>query len=156
MYKVHAPLAVFLLLTLVTSCLHSGAAAAQPLPPIVLDPLGQLGGSGSAALAVIGSRAYLGSGPRLLILDVSQPAAPVVLGRSPLLSDIVQGVSVAGSLAYVVSGAGGLTVLDVGNPAAPSVRGHLATAGFAKGVSAANGLVAVADYGRGLTLIDAS
>ena len=34
------------------------------------------GGSGSAALTVIGSRAYLGSGPRLLILDVSQPAAP--------------------------------------------------------------------------------
>ncbi|MFZ1241589.1 MAG: hypothetical protein WAV66_19855, partial [Anaerolineae bacterium] len=147
------PLIALLLLPIA----HFGAAGAESAqPPIVLDPLGQLGGSGSAALTVIGSRAYLGSGPRLLILDVSQPAAPVVLGRSPLLSDIVQGVSVAGSLAYVVSGAGGLTVLDVGNPAAPSVRGHLATAGFAKGVSAANGLVAVADYGRGLTLIDAS
>lgn len=48
---------------------HLGAVSVRPAQPsIVLAPLGQLGGSGSAALTVIGARAYLGSGPRLLTL----------------------------------------------------------------------------------------
>jgi hypothetical protein len=54
---------------------------------------------------VVGNKAYLGVGPRLVVLDVSQPANPMVLGESPPLPDIVQGVVVAGNYAYITNGA---------------------------------------------------
>ncbi|HOU23176.1 MAG TPA: hypothetical protein PLN42_02890, partial [Anaerolineae bacterium] len=43
--------------------------------------VGQLGGA-TQAVALRGDRAYAGVGPRLAILDVSTPTAPVLLGRS--------------------------------------------------------------------------
>ncbi len=65
----------------------------------------------SYAVAVQGDYAYVGEGPRLTILDISNPASPTVVGKTDPLPDVVQGVAVAGGYAYVADERGGLLVL---------------------------------------------
>src|SRR5512135_993571 len=62
--------------------------------------VGQIGGT-SYSVAVAGNRAFLSVGPRLVILDVTQPAAPVVLGQTAPLPNVIQGVTLSGTYAYV-------------------------------------------------------
>ncbi len=61
----------------------------------------------------------------LRILDVSQPGAPVQVGRYTSPGSL-QAVRVAGSLAYLAAGPGGLEIVDVGNPANPRLLGSYA------------------------------
>ncbi len=75
-----------------------------------IDIVGHIGGA-SLTVDVQGDYAYVGEGTQLTILDVSNPAAPVVAGRSPVFLDVVQGVTVEGNLAYVTLGYEGLTIL---------------------------------------------
>lgn len=53
---------------------------------------GQIGGS-TNAMAVEGNRAYVGVGPRLVILDVSEPWQPTFLGQTGVLPGIVRGLT---------------------------------------------------------------
>jgi len=80
--------------------------------------VGQIGG-GARAVAVQGRYAYLGVGPRLVVVDVADPARPVPLGQTDVLPGVVSGVAVAGGYAYVAAGEGGLVVVDVTDPAHP-------------------------------------
>lgn len=76
-------------------------------------------------IAVAGTRAYAaGWAGGLLIFDISDPAAPVRLGRlhTPGYS---YGVAVSGTLAYVAEGGGGLRIIDVSNAAAPAEVGSI-------------------------------
>jgi hypothetical protein len=72
-------------------------------------------------MALEGTTAYVGFGPRLLVIDVSDPAGPRFLGQSDILPDLVRGVDVVDGLAYLAAGKAGLVVLDVGDPAALQV-----------------------------------
>jgi hypothetical protein len=65
--------------------------------------VGHIGGA-TRAVAIQGNYAYVGEGPRLTILDISNPASPTVVGNTSLLPDIVWGVCVAGGCAYVADG----------------------------------------------------
>ena len=62
--------------------------------PVTL--VGQWGGSCYAS-AVSGNRAYMGMGPRLGVLDVSNPSNPTVLGMTEVLPGFVRGVAVSGN-----------------------------------------------------------
>ncbi len=90
----------FVILLLVIAALLPGPASAgraavpQAAPQIGL--LGQLGGE-SYSVALQGSYAYLGLGPRLAVVNLSDPANPVLAGRSVPLPDIVQGIAVSGN-----------------------------------------------------------
>ena len=53
------------------------------------------------AVAVQGNYVYIGDGKRLVILDVSDPAAPVVVGDTDPLHGVVQDVAVVGHYAYL-------------------------------------------------------
>ena len=75
-------------------------------------PVAQIGGS-IDAVAVMGNRIYAGMGPRLVVFDVSNPASPRLLGRSPILPGLVSGIAVENSVAYVAAGPEG------GQPAGP-------------------------------------
>ncbi len=86
--------------------------------------LGQIGGS-SYAVAVAGHYAYLGQGPRLVTLDLTNPGQPQLLDQSSVLPGIVLGVQVAGDYAYVVTRYGDLYVFDLQNPARPKLAGSL-------------------------------
>lgn len=128
---------------------------ATPLDsPAAPGIVGQTGGSDSPALAVVGTMAYVGVGPRLVAIDVSNPYAPGWVGQSPLLPYVVQDVAVSSGLAYVVTGSSGLHILDVTNPQDIRLRASLDGFGFAKAVHVANGLAYVADFGTGLALVD--
>lgn len=97
----------------------ASTATTSPPPPTVpsLQLAGQFGGS-SNAVAADGHYAYLNVGPRLVVVDIADPARPAVAGRSSPLPGF-EALSVSRGYAYVAAGAGGLRVLDVSNPAAP-------------------------------------
>ena len=88
--------------------LSSQPAAAQSCPDLLgLWPYGP-----AKTVAISGDRAYVGSGAALLVIDVSTPASPVLLG-DVVLPDIVRGVTVVGDYAFVVCGDSGLRVVSV-------------------------------------------
>ena len=96
----------------------SEADARLDAPPPQFQWLGQAGGS-MLAVALQGSLAYVGVGPRLCILDVSQPSQPVMLGQTDPLPDTVENLLVSGGYAYVADTTAGLWVVDVRDPAHP-------------------------------------
>ena len=111
---------------LVSSAL--GAAAQGPTPTLLshqweggegvavqqqsqnVQLVGQIGGE-TYAVAVQGNYAYIGVGPRLVILDVSNPALPAVVGQTGVLPGVVEDVALDGNYAYVADGNGGLIIL---------------------------------------------
>lgn len=94
--------------------------------------LGHLGGE-TRAIAVAdaaGTYAYIGEGPRLTIVDVSDPTHPTAVGKSAPFPNIVLDVAVSGDAACVVTGrgsyeggqwvfTGSVRVLDVSTPTNP-------------------------------------
>src|SRR5262245_48234593 len=68
-----------------------------------LEFVGQAGGA-TDAVAVEGNRAYLGVGPRLVVMDIADPAHPALLGQSPVLGGIVHDIVLADGHAYVAAG----------------------------------------------------
>jgi hypothetical protein len=103
-----------------------GIVGADP----TLTPLASLTESRSArAIAVAGSYAYVAeSAPnKLLVIDISQPAAPHVVG-SVATGAGPSSVAVSGTHAYVVNkGANTLQVFDVTTPGSPALAGTVAT-----------------------------
>ena len=103
---------------LVTATLPE-AARATPVPStrkLDLDLVHQFGGQ-SFAVAVEGSTAYLGVGPRLIALDITDPNAPRLIGQSDVLPGVVQDIVIANNRAYIAAADAGLLVLDISNPA---------------------------------------
>ena len=107
--------------------------------------------------------AYIGVGPYFGVLDVSDSSAPEI-GRQGLLShldepigprlpDIVRGVGLSGSLAYVADRKGGLQIIDVSDPSAPALLGAYDTQGFAEDVAVSGSLAYVAGA-RYLLILD--
>jgi len=87
-----------------------------------VDVVGQIGGE-CDAVQIVGTRAYIGEGPGLRILDISNPAAPAALGHL-VLGGTVRAIAVSGSLAYVgCDWPAGLQIVDVSDPTSPTVRG---------------------------------
>lgn len=87
--------------------------------------VGQLGGS-SKDIAVTGQTAIMGQGPRVVVLNVSNPQNPARRGESQVLSGLVMGVEVAGNYAYAVTMYGGLNILDISDPAHPALVSSVA------------------------------
>jgi len=117
--------------------------------------VGQIGGTMNA-VALQGNYAYVGVGPRLVILNIANLANPVVVGQTGVLPAIVADVAVAGNYAYVADEVGGLRIIDVSNPAAPTEVGFYDTPGNAYGVAVAGNYAYVADDLDGLRIIDIS
>lgn len=108
----------------------------------------------------MGDFAYYGSGSMLMIADVSDPGAPVVVGELQM-PNLVQDVAVSGGYAHVVCGVGGYSLVDVSVPSSPVIVGSYVTGpfpgwAFAGGVTASGNLVFVADGSPGLTILDVS
>ncbi len=72
----------------------------------------------------------LGVGPRILLLDVSQPGQPQVLGQTPVLPGIVDNITPAAGRVYAGLGKGGLAIVDLLEPAQPQLAGIYETGGF--------------------------
>ena len=98
----------------------SEADARLDAPPPQFQWLGQAGGS-MLAVALQGSLAYVGVGPRLCILDVSQPSQPVMLGQTDPLPDTVENLLVSGEYAYVADTTAGCVSVSLTTDS-PSTR----------------------------------
>ena len=84
----------------------------------------------ASAVAVSGSYAYVTgeASDSLVVVDISNPASPVIRGSvvSSSLLDGVRGVAVSGSYAYVTGQySDSLVVVDISNPATPVIRGSV-------------------------------
>jgi len=115
--------------------------------------VGQVGGR-TNAVAVQGNYAYIGEGPSLTILDITDPASPTVVGRTAHLFGLVSDVAVAGGYAYVAAYGAGLRVVDVSTPSNPTVVGDCDTGGDARGVAVAGGYAYLAVGDAGLCVVD--
>ncbi len=119
------------------------ALAASAIEPQRLALAGQVGGA-TKALAIQHQYAYVGIGPRLVIVDISTPAQPTKLGQTRILPQIVDGVAVAGDYAYVI--AGDLYIFNLANPALPVEVGYYDMPSQAYGVAAAGKYVYVTEW----------
>lgn len=90
--------------------MNAGEAPLQPLT--ALEIAGQIGGQ-MQGIAVQGGYAYIGVGPRLVILDLSVPDRPTLAGQTSILPGLVHAVTVEGSRAYVTTEDGDLRIVDV-------------------------------------------
>jgi len=82
-----------------------------------VELVGQMGGV-LQAVAVQGGYANVGVGPRLVILNISNPAAPVVLAQTSVFRGIVRDVAVAGNHVYVFPSGAFTTTVTLHNTGA--------------------------------------
>lgn len=102
-------------------------------PPATGQAMGEEGYSFSSldslgtvkAVEVKGDYAYLLDYYNLMIVDVSNPLAPVELSKTELVAtdDYVNDVEVSGHYAYVAAGDSGTQIVDVSDPLHPQVVG---------------------------------
>lgn len=65
--------------------------------------IGHMGGD-TRTVATQGNYAYVGEGPRLTVMDVSNPVTPTVVDKTLPMPGLVGHVAVAGGYAYVAAG----------------------------------------------------
>ncbi len=123
--------------------------------------LGEPIGGSVYGVGLVGDVAWMGVGPRLMTFDVSDPAAPVRIGTTGMLPEIVRDVAVHGDHVFVVmgglSGENGsiayLWVFDANTPAAPAVVGKLSADTNWVSLSIAEDVGCLAD-GAAVSLVD--
>ncbi len=115
--------------------------------------LGHLGGT-TNVVYVVGNLAYIGEGSYLTIIDISNPAKPLVLGKTQPMPEIVQDIFVLDNFAYVADGGSGLRVMNISNSTAPVEVGFYDTQGTALNVHVVGNMAYVADWIGGLRLLD--
>jgi len=132
-----------------------------------IRPIGQIGGEVSA-VALAGRFAFAGVGPRLVAIDLADPARPVEVGRSEPAAGRLTDIEVAGGYAFAtaqVQGddindrdpAGGLRVFDVRDPSRPRLVGQLNTPdGVDAAIDVAGSYAYIAELWGGLRIVDVS
>jgi hypothetical protein len=109
-----------------------------------------LQGARLRSVRVAGGRAYIAANSvGLVIVDVSDPAAPVKLAQMATTKPAF-GVDVLGTEVVLSAGGGTLVSVDVSNPASPTINGSQMTSSAEVDLSALQAALAVAEDGRGL------
>ncbi|MSP12881.1 MAG: hypothetical protein EXR62_07980 [Chloroflexi bacterium] len=119
-----------------------------------LELVGQVGGVIFSMMAH-GDYLYLGAGPRLVILNVSDPIHPVFVGQTEVLSDLAYNLAIDGNYAYIANGAGGLVIVNISNPSSPKIVARYPTPGLARDVTVAHGYAYVTSS-TGLSIFEAT
>ena len=73
------------------------------------------------AVTVTDGLAYIGIGPRLVVLDVINPAMPQKIGQSEMLGNIVRDIVLHDEMVYVATGEMGVWQIDVSQPQQPLI-----------------------------------
>lgn len=123
-------------------------AADTPDAPWTTAPVGQFGGAIRAmAVDPDPDRAivWIGHGPRLAAIDMHDPGAPAVIGRTAWIGGAIAAIAVDGRVGVAVSGDASdrlvdeaLNILDLGDPTHPRISGRLALDGAADAVAVVN------------------
>ena len=92
--------------------------------PHVLERIDQFGGT-IRAVAARDDLAFIGVGPRLMVLDVSDPSQPRAIGQSVVLDGIVSAIALRDQMAWVLVQRDGLYAFDVSRPSMPALVSKL-------------------------------
>mgnify|MGYP002641196654 CR=1 FL=1 len=122
--------------------------------------VGHWAGDSCYAVDVSGNIAYFGDGLYLEIIDISDPANLVELGRIGTPSS-ARGIAVSGSYVYVANGVDGLRIIDVSIPSSPQEVSFLDVAIMVTDVAVSGNYAYVTDAAGltvtgGLHIIDVS
>ena len=85
--------------------------------------------------------AYIGMGPRVVILNISNPAQPVMVGQSDVLPGIIRNIAVAGDYVYATAEYAGLWIIRAADRAHPEIVGSITTNRPTNGVTVSGNLV---------------
>ncbi|MGA9804912.1 MAG: hypothetical protein WBQ46_16830 [Terriglobales bacterium] len=108
------------------------------------------------ALALSGNTLFVGtSDSRLVVVDVSNPAAPNQIG-SVSITGLPNRMSVAGTLLFVADGAQGLLIFDVSQPKSPALLSQFSLSAPIWDVAPSGTTVLLAVDSLGLVLVDVS
>ena len=116
---------------------------------------GQIGGL-SYAVDIQGDFAYLGVGPRIYVLDTSNPSAPIFMGQSGVMPGVVRSVIASVNYIYVANGKGYLRVIDVSDPTQPTEVASLVEYSHAQGLALDGTTLYIADNAFGMRVVDVS
>jgi len=142
---------MIVLMTTIVCVMSVGIGTAED---VNLTLEGHFGGL-TYATAVSGNYAYVGQGPDLVVLDISNPSQPLELGRIDT-SDTICDIIISGSYAYVADKDKCLVIIDISDPAAPTRAGSYNTAGDVYGVAVSGRYAYVTDGRNGLVIVDIS
>ena len=122
--------------------------------PVAMSHLGGGDGPKSVDTHVVGSLAYVAANTYgLQIFDISDPAAPVLVGSYDT-EGYAADVEVVGTLAYVADYGGGMQIIDVTTPSAPVWVGEYSTSSC-RGVTVAGSFAYLA-AGSYMHVVDVS
>jgi len=127
------------------------SAAAATADAQNVELVAQLGGE-SNAVVVQGNHAYVSIGPRLVVLDISNPALPTPIGQTEVLPDRVTDVALVGSYAYATDYSSRLWVIDISDPTNPIKMESVHTPGIGKDVAVEGGFAYIACDGGEVSL----
>lgn len=131
-------------------------ASSQPqIVPPRLELVGQFGGI-LTAFAVNGEWAYGGVGPRMKVLDISDPEDLSILGETGVLPAMLVDLAVSGRYVYVAMRDYGLRVFDVVDPTAPVEVGSFSQADLKIRALAIEGDYIYLTHDAGLSILDIS
>ena len=119
--------------------------------------VGSVDTHGSAVgVEVGGNYAYVADSSGIQVVNVTNPAAPSLVGGYVASSGAALSLRVQGQYLYSANGGGGVQVLDISNPASPVVVATVGLGGFggAERLDPSGNLLYVATGGPGLTIID--
>lgn len=141
--------------------LRLAAATLLCLPPLHapaqqahnIEVVGQIGGI-CHPVDVVGNYAYIGEGPNLKILDISNPSQPLLVGRL-LLPYLLADVFVSSGTAYIVDR--DFRIVDVSKPYSPKLLSVYSTPQpVGNFVYVSDNVAYVADPVDGVRIIDVS
>jgi hypothetical protein len=128
---------------------------ADPANPRLVSSMGPMAGS-TTSVDVSGSFAYLVVYEvGLLVMDISNPASPQLVGTAPLPEPA--GVAISGEYAYVTTmyaAVGHVDALDISDPTAPHVVSTVEHRGYYGGIAVASDRAYIALGATGLDVID--
>lgn len=131
------------------------AAAAAAQAPVALERLSEIPMGNLNAVALAGDRAYVGLGPRLLVLDAGAAEGLRLLGQGSTLADDVLELAVDPARPdrlWAAAGEAGVLPLDVGDPARPQLLGRLP--GYAGRLRTIGGRVYALGVGSTLRILE--
>jgi len=106
-------------------------------------------------VAVVAGYAYLAGNSGLHVIDIMNPASPILIGSCRDVG-YAAGMAVSGNYALVTAFSLGLQVVDVSIPASPVLVGGYDTPGISYGVTVGGDYAYVADAAAGLQIVDMS
>jgi hypothetical protein len=118
------------------------------------QPGGSVGGYCSA-VAVNNKIAYVGEGASVSVIDLENPAQPVLYGRVQL-PGIVLAIAADDDWIYAACGSRGVFIIDADDPTALRVAKVLDTSGNACGLAISGSYLFIADGVSGVRIVDIS